>query len=190
MRQIACSWNAEVISKSFQSLAQVELSIRFFHFILIEEGKVYLLHTPVLLWNLLFPNFQIRLPVTNDTNQLDKTISQSKRRISILWKKYSIRRVEVEVIGRQELKNAILRKFWVLQYFFSWRFFAFITVFTFLVKDCVASLLQAPGNTVLNYDKPAGRLSLWDDLKPEGVFQGVTFGANEFSCFSYWVNEQ
>ena len=81
-------------------------------------------------------------------------------------------------------------KFWVLQYFLIWRFFAFITVFTFLVKDCVARLLQARGNTVLKYDMPAGTLSLWDDLKPEGVFQGVIFGANEFSALLYWLNEQ
>ena len=88
--------------------------------------------------------------------------------------------MEVEVTRRQELKNAILRKFWVLQYFVSWRFFAFITVFIFLMKDCVASLFQVPGNTVFKYDMPAGTLSLWVDVKPEGVFQVVIFGANEF----------
>lgn len=53
------------------------------------------------------------------------------------------------------------------------------------MKDGVASLLQAPGYTVLEYDLPAGTLSLRVDLKTEGVSQGVIFAANVFSCLPY-----
>ena len=76
--------------------------------------------------------------------------------------------MEVEGTGRQELKNAILRKFWVLKYAFIWRVFAFITVFTFLVKDFEASLLQAPGHTVL-------RATFWERRESEDTHEKSIF---------------